>query len=306
MNDERSGPSSSTPDWVRQGRGIGPSVRWRFATEAPLTGLQLARETGEVLAGDDIGSLYRIDRRGDYSAVTRIRAAIQAIALSDDGQFAAALADDTQIYRLDRHLQTVWRLDLPERCLQVAIDPYGQYIAVSLADCGNLVFDARRRRVAGFPTIRPLKHLQFLTSEPKLIGAAEHGLLCCHSLSGQCLWEEKLWSNVGRLAATGGGELIYLAGFNHGVQTYDGQGAPVGSYIVEGTVNRIAASYDPHRLIASTVEKRLYWLDADGELLWASDTPQSVSQLCCDPFGEWAVSGFEDGQVVCLDWSRGS
>ncbi|MGD9855884.1 MAG: hypothetical protein AB7U20_13140, partial [Planctomycetaceae bacterium] len=144
MNDDRPRHPSSTPDWVRQGRGIGPSVRWRFTTEAPLTGLQLARETGEVLVGDEIGSLYRIDRRGEYSAVTRIRAAIQEIAFSDDGQFAAALAADTQVHRFNRQLQTVWRLDLPEQCLQVAIDPYGQYIAVSLADGGNLVFDAQK------------------------------------------------------------------------------------------------------------------------------------------------------------------
>jgi len=305
MNNDPSRPSFSTPEWVRTGRGIGPLLRWMFTTEAPLTGLCLARETGEVLAADEIGSLYRIDRRGEYSAVNRIREPIRHIAFSDDGEFAAALAGDTQVYRFDRQLQTVWRLDLPEACLQVAIDPYGQYIAVSLADGGNLVFDSRKRRVAGFATIRPLSHLVFLTTEPTLLGAAEHGLICCHSLTGECLWEEKLWSNVGRLAATGDGELIYIAGFNHGVETFDGSGSPIGSYIVEGTVNRIATSYDPGRLIASTVEKHLYWLDADGELLWAAAAPEDVVQLACEPFGEWALCGFASGQVLCLDWSRG-
>ncbi len=306
MNDDPSRPPGPPPDWVRKGRGIGPSVRWTFTTEAPLTGLALARETGEVLAADEIGSLYRIDRRGEYSAVNRIREPIRQVAFSDDGQFAAALAGETQVHRFDRQLQTQWHLDLPEQCLQVAIDPYGQYIAVSLADGGNLIFNAQKRRVAGFASIRPLTHLKFLTAEPALLGAAEHGLLCCHSLTGDCQWEEKLWSNVGRLAATGDGELIYIAGFNHGVQTFDGSGAPIGSYIVEGTVNRIATSYEPHRLIASTVEKHLYWLDADGELLWATVTPEHVAQLSCDPFGEWAVCGFANGQVICLDWSRGS
>lgn len=305
MNDNGSRPSDSPPEWVQAGRGIGPLVRWIFNTEAPLTGLCLARETGEVLAADAIGSLYRIDRRGGYSAVNRIREPIRHIAFSDDGEFAAALAGESQVYRFDRQLQTVWKLDLPEQCLQVAIDPYGQYIAVSLADGGNLIFDARRRRVAGFATIRPLSHLAFLTTEPTLVSAAEHGLICCHSITGESLWEEKLWSNVGRLTATGDGELIYIAGFNHGVQTFDGSGAPIGSYIVEGTVNRIATSYEPQRLIASTIEKHLYWLDADGELLWATMTPEDVVHLSCDPFGEWAVCGFAGGQVICLDWSRG-
>ena len=114
MNDDRSRPSASTPDWVRKGRGIGPSLRWTFSTEAPLTGLALARETGDVLAADEIGSLYRIDRSGEYSAVTRIHEPIRQVAFSDDGQFIAALAGDAQVHRFDRQLQTVWRLDLPE------------------------------------------------------------------------------------------------------------------------------------------------------------------------------------------------
>ncbi|MBX3436438.1 MAG: hypothetical protein KF861_03035 [Planctomycetaceae bacterium] len=306
MTNDPSRPSSPTPDWVRRGKGIGPVVRWRFTAEACLTGLSLAAETGEVLATDEIGSIYRIDRSGEYSAVTRLRDPIQHVAFSDDGQFVAALAAETQVHRFNRQLQTVWRLDLPERCLQVAIDPYGQYIAVSLADGGNLVFDAQKRRVAGFATIRPLKHLKFLTGRAALLAAAEHGLVCCHSLSGESQWEEKLWSNVGQLAATGDGELVYIAGFNHGIQAFDGSGAPQGSYIVEGTVNRVATSYEPNRLIASTVERHLYWLDADGELLWATVAPEDVAHVACDPFGEWGLCGLIGGEVICLDWTRHS
>lgn len=293
------------PDWVRQGRGIGPSVRWTFGVDAPLTGLRLARETGEILAADETGGLYRIDRKGDYSAVNRLRDPIREVSWSDDGQVAVALVGDSQLHLFDRSLKERWMLDLPEECYQIAIDPYGQYIAVSLADSGNLIFDAKKRRVAGFETIRPLKHIRFLTSEATLVGAAEHGLICCHSLDGEQLWQEKLWSNVGEMTATGDGNLIYLAGFTHGVQTFDGDGDPIGSYILEGTVNRLATSYDPNRLIATTVERHLYWLDADGELLWSAETPNDVVRLTCDPFGEWVVCGFADGHLVCLDWSRG-
>ncbi len=292
------------PDWVRAGRGIGPSVRWTFATDAPLTGLQLARETGEVLAADETGGLYRIDRRGEYSAVNRLREPIREIAWSDDGQSAVALVGDSQIHRFDRRLQIEWTLNLPELCLQLAIDPYGQYLVVSLADSGNLVFDAMKRRIAGFETIRPLKHLRFLTTESTIVGAAEHGLICCHALDGEQIWQEKLWSNVGEMTTTGDGDLIYIAGFTHGVQTFDGHGDAIGSYIVEGTVNRLATSYEPHRLIAATVERHLYWLDADGELLWSALTPCDVVRLSCDPLGEWTVIGFADGKIICLDWSR--
>ena len=301
---ERSDRSSDT-QWIRSGRGIGPSVKWTFGTEGPLTGLQLAREAGEVLASDETGGLYRLDRKGQYSAVTRTREGIREIAMSDDGQWCVASVGAASLHRFDRNLKTVWQLDLPSECLSLAMDPYGQYILVSLAEAGNVIYDANKRKVAQFESIRPLTHIRFVVTEPTLIAAADHGLLCCMSLQGERLWEEKIWSNVGSIAISGDGELIYVAAFSHGVQVFDGDGDSIGSYIVEGTVQQIAASYEPYRVVAATLERHLYLLDPDGEMLWAAETPTDVRQLACDPLGEFVVCGFTDGHVVGLDWSRG-
>jgi hypothetical protein len=298
--------SDHSPDsqWIQSGRGIGPSVKWTFGTEGPLTDLQLSRESGEVLASDATGGLYRLDRKGQFAAVTRAREPIRAVAVSDDGQCCAALVGPACVTRYDRNLKTQWQLDLPSECLALAVDPYGQYIAVSLAEAGLVVYDAGKRRVSRFEPIRPLSFIRFVVTEPLLIAAADHGLLCCISLDGEKLWEEKIWSNVGSLAASGDGESIYLATYSHGVQVFDGDGESVGSYVVEGTVKHVASSYEPHRLAAATIERHLYLLDPDGERLWATRTPQDVVQIASDPFGETIVCGFADGHVVGLDWSR--
>lgn len=300
-------PSDRPPDskWIQSGRGIGPSVKWTFGTEGPLTCLQLAREAGDVLAADETGGLYRLDRRGRYASVTRAREPIRAVALSDDAEAAVAIVGTSSLHRFDRHLETQWQLDLPDECLTVAMDPFGQYIAVSLAAGATLVYDANKRRVAKFETIRPLAYIHFLVTEAAMVAAADHGLLCCLSLSGERFWEEKIWSNVGGIATTGDGELIYVAAFSHGVQVFDGDGDAVGSYVVEGTVKKIAASYEPHRVVAATLEQHLYLLDPDGEMLWAARTPADVVGLACDPLGEFVVCGFADGHVVGLDWSGG-
>lgn len=296
---------SSDAQWIRSGRGIGPSVKWTFGTEGPLSGVQLARESGEVLASDETGGLYRLDRKGQYAAVTRTREPIRQVALSDDGEVAAAIVGENSLHCFNRQLKTEWQIELPSQCLAIAMNPYGQYIAVSLTEAGNVIYDVKKRRVARFDSIRPLTHLRFVTTEPTLMAAADHGLLCCVSLGGERLWEEKVWSNVGSMAITGDGELIYLATYAHGIQVFDGDGDSVGSYVVEGAVKQIAASYEPHRVVASTLERHLYLLDPDGEMLWAARTPQDVAQLACDPLGEFVVCGFADGHVVGLDWSRG-
>ena len=54
-----------SPSWLQEGQGIPPTLRWAFSTEAPLVALDMGRESGEVLAADETGGLYRLDRRGD-------------------------------------------------------------------------------------------------------------------------------------------------------------------------------------------------------------------------------------------------
>ncbi len=303
MSDEWSEPGA--PDWIRSGRGLGPTAKWSCATEGPLTCFDLAAETGEVFAADEAGTLLRLDRAGRIAALTRLREPVRVLDWSDDGRTGVAVSGEATLHRLDRDFQSVWKLDLPEVCIAVAAAPFGTHFAVSLANGRNFVYSEHKRREAEFETIRPLSHLRLCTAVPVLIGAAEHDLLCCHTLAGEQLWDEKLWSNAGGIAVTGDGDLIYVAGYHHGIQTYDGEGQSVGAYVVEGTVNRVAVSYDPNRLVASTLEHHLYWLDAEGQLLWASTAPDEICGLHCDSSGEWAVCGFDSGRLLRLDWGGG-
>ena len=80
---------------------------------------------------------------------------------------------------------------------------------------------------------------------PDGLPAAEYGHLCCHQLTGEQIWAEKLWSNAGDMAVAGDGETILLAGFNHGIQLFDGQGTNRGAFVVEGTPNRVSMSFLP-------------------------------------------------------------
>jgi hypothetical protein len=294
--------SDSTPEWITHGRGEAPELRWSFGCDAPLAALALAREAGEVLAADTAGGLYLLTRQGRIIALTRGLHSVEMIAWSDSGDGGFAVLGESAVCRLSRQLEVEWSLEFPDSVLAIAAAPYGGQVCVSLANGANHVFDARKSRVSSFETMRPLSFLQFVAVEPAIIGAAEYGLLCCHELGGGEIWNEKLWTNVGALSVTGDGRTILLAAFNHGIQSFDGDGTNRGSYIVDGTPSRVATSFVRKRLVASTVERHLYWLDADGEMLWAADVPEDVTGLACDPLGNWLVCGFASGHVVRLDW----
>lgn len=297
-------PSNATaqPPWLT-GRGLGPKVSWHLGTDGPLETFAVARETGEVFLGDASPALYRTNRAGQIQAMLRLKQPVRKLVWSDDGSAGAAIIGDATVVRLDRTLHTEFELDLPETCLAIALSPFGNLLIVCLANGLNLIYNERKRRIAQFQTLRPLAFVRFCATEPLLFAAAEHGLLCCHDIQGGEVWQERTWNNVGGLEITGDGDLIYLPGFSHGIQTFDGDGGPVGTYMLEGTVSRLAVSFEPHRLLAATIEQHLYWLDADGELLWGTLLPEDVVELNCDPLGEAAYVGLESTGLYRLSWS---
>jgi hypothetical protein len=296
--------SASDREWLSAGRGSPPQATWAFTADAPLVWLELARETGEVLAADVSGGIYLLDRRGKIGSLTRGPTPIRALAWSDPGNGGVALVGENRLYWFTRQLEFKGGVDLPEPSLGVALDAHGDYVAVSLANGMNLVFDGPRKPRYQFETLRPLTHLRFLATQPALIGMADYGLLCSHSLQGDPRWQQQLWTNAGDLAVTGGGEMVLMAGFSHGIQRFDDRGRNVGSYQVEGTVCRVASSFTPRRIAAATLERHLYWLDADGDRLWATSLPEDIGRLACDPLGEGLVCGLESGRLLRLDWHR--
>ncbi|MCA9029772.1 MAG: WD40 repeat domain-containing protein [Planctomycetaceae bacterium] len=289
------------PGWL-VGQGVGPKVAWRLGTDGALTAFTLARETREVVYADDSPAIYRADGRGRIQCMMRQAKPVRLLDWSDDGSAGAAVFGNENLVRLDRNLQSTFSVDLPDTCTALAMSPYGNHIAVAMSNGLNYIFNERKKRIAEFQTVRPLAFLQFCSTDPVLIAAAEHGLLCCHDLKGAEVWQERMWNNVGDLAITGSGDHIYLAGYSHGIQTHDGGGSPLGSYVLEGTVSHLSVSFEPQRLLASTIEGHLYWVDSDGELLWATSVPEAIVDLQCDAIGEWGLVGFETGGIYRLDW----
>ena len=293
--------NDADPDWLRSGSGVSPRRRWSFTTDSPLVGIQLARETGEVLAADSTGGMYLLDRKGRVISVSRGFHDLVEIAWSDNGNGGAAVIGRSRLCRLTHRLEVQWSAELPDEILAIAVSPYGNHVAVSLANGATRVYDSLKRQVGEFDTVRPLSFLRFLASVPGLIGVAEHGLICNFQIDGEEKWSEKMWSNIGDIGVTGDGRRVYLAAYNHGIQMIDGSGANRGSYMVEGTPNHVSTSFVPQRLVVGTLERHLYWLDSDGEILWAASPPDDIRKVLCDPSGGGMICGLASGQIIGLE-----
>lgn len=292
----------SVPAWVRDGIGRMPRVSWIYTSGKGVKALALARETGDLFVADDDRGLARIDSRGELSYLTRLPRSARLVAISDDGQWGSAVVDYGTLFRFDRGLKFVWETELAEPCMAIAMAPFGYHMAAALSDGATEILNERKRRIAKFETVRPLASLEFCTQAPLLFGAAEHGLVGCYELSGGAVWQERYWSNVGDMATTGDGDLLYLAGSAHGVQTLDGDGGTVGAYVVEGTVRRVACSFEPRRVVASTIERKLFVMDSQGDVIWNGDTPEDVVDIACNAFGDEVTVALTSGEILRLDW----
>jgi hypothetical protein len=290
--------------WLKQGEGNHPRLGWSLSTEAPLVALRLARETGEVLAADAIGSLYHIDRGGQIANITRGPSPIRAIAWSDTGNGGIALVGDEKLYWFNRRLLFQGWLEHPEPVLGLALEAHGNYAAVSLSSGAVIIYDSNRKKVRRFSSLRPLVGMEFLVHRPAIVGVAEYGLLCGHAFSGEEEWQEQLWSNVGDLSVTGDGKTILMACYSHGIQCHDGHGRQVGSYQVGGTVSRVATSFIPGRIAAATMERHFYYIEADGQVEFQATLPDDVCRVFCDPSGKSVIVGLTSGRIMRLDWGR--
>src|SRR6516225_3298780 len=162
--------SDGSSDWLRQGEGNRPRLSWSLSTEAPLVALRLARETGEVLAADAIGTVYHIDRTGRIANITRGPTPIRAIAWSDTGAGGIALVGDEKLYWFNGRLLFQGWLELSEQILGLALEAFGTHAAVSLANCTTQIYDVSRKRVRSFSSLQPLVNLEFVVNRPALIG----------------------------------------------------------------------------------------------------------------------------------------
>ncbi|VAX39097.1 hypothetical protein MNBD_PLANCTO02-419 [hydrothermal vent metagenome] len=293
---------AAIPKWINAGDGKTPQLRWSFVTETPLKYLCLARETGESLAGDESGKLYRLNRQGELDAVTGGFSSLNGLVFSDNGESAAVILEDSKLVWLNKNCGVVGSKNFSSDLLSMAIAPYGHLLAVTIDNGSTSIYQGKRNRITNFVTDRPLSYLKFLVTERLLLGASEYGVISLYDLQGDEIWTQSLRTSIGGIAASGDGEQIYLAGFNLGIQKYGSNGEREGSVMIEGTPRLVETSYRAERLAVVTLENDLYWLDDDSKIIWKVKPPEEICNVCSDPLGNWLICGLSTGEIYCFDW----
>jgi hypothetical protein len=269
-----------------------PQTTWTMVTDSPLKGLALAREGATILAWDEGNQLYLLNVLGESLSFSRVPNRIQAAAISDEGSLVAVLAeaeaDETALVLLTADFDVVSERPAPSEASFVTIDPHGRYLAVGTRHNALHLINRYGRPAGRLETMEPLSHLCFVPDRPFLVGAAAFGMLIGVEiepsrsqgrLDPEIVWQDRLMSNVGRLALSGDGAMILASCYTLGIQRFDLNGLNEGSYHLGGTVSQAVPDFPGRTIAAATLEGELAVMNSAGNVRWRTPLPRPVIAL---------------------------
>ena len=273
---------------------------WTWYSHSPLRGLGLAKEKLQLFAWDDSGHVYLLDIQGKVVAERRLPGDIVGVARADTGERLVAISKDGRLWWLDDKLDALADVSLHIDAVAVAIDPHGDYAAVSAQGSRLFIVSRLPKIIANVSSSQTYRYLAFVPATGRIIAVAEQGTVACHDLRGTLIWKETMYSSVGALAVDGSGETIVLAAYGHGLLRYDGNGHREGTYHIEHSPNLVAVEVDGTRLIAASIDGYLTAFDYEGTVQIDRKFGTKASALAMDALGRFLVLGFESGEIRFL------
>jgi hypothetical protein len=273
---------------------------WVQNLGAAPRGLALARESNGLLVWDQTNWLYLLSRKGERQAQIQAPGSLAAACCADDGSSYAAVSKKGEVWWLAPDLTPRWQRTVPQRAVAVALDPFGQYLAVGDSRGCLYFLDRHGRPRSQIQCPRPLHHLAFVPAAPFVVGSADYGLVACFDLDAQCVWLDGLVAHVGSLAVSGDGEQLLLACFTEGLQRYNLAGCKQGRLALGEPCRLAALAFDGRLVLAAGLSNRLHLLDRDGRLLCTHLLDKTPVALRLGALGDTAVTALSDGRIIAL------
>lgn len=272
---------------------------WSFTLAHPVRALSWARESGHLLIRDDNQTLSLLNAQGALQGQTHLDGLTTA-ALADDGSVIVAASNSGRIWWLNLDLTVRTQQQVAAPALAIAVDSFGQYLA--LADKRGLLhfFDALGQPLGPVSCPRPLHHLAFAPAAAQLAAAADLGFVGVLDLNtAQWLWSDRPVSHVGSVAVGARGEPVFLACFSDGVRRYGAGGASRRTIKLPIPCSLVATSFAGERGIAAGAGHAILAFDPKDDLSHTIELEHTPTALGLSPTGEQIVCALSDYRVLC-------
>jgi hypothetical protein len=277
---------------------------WSISLGAAPVGLALAREKDWLLVWDQSHWLHVLNHAGQRQGQFHFPGNLTAACCADDGSAFAAVGSEGEVVWLAPDFMPRWQHALPRPALTTAMDPFGQYLAVTDVRGHVTVLDNQSREMTRLQTPRPLHHLAFVPAAALLVGCADYGLVACLDLDGNMRWRDGLVSHVGDFSVNGDGSKILIACFSEGLQGYDLAGKKLAPLPVIEPYRLVSQAFTGQAIVVAGMSNRLHLLDSAGKTLATQPTDKSIAALALSALGDHATVAFADGSIVRWDTGK--
>ena len=292
-----------TSPLLRNCHGSRPTEVFEDFFPEGIAAIDFAGEARTLLVGSRSGNLTLLSQSGERLMEQRNYVGLRKLVWADTGDIGVTVVGENRLVCFDERLKPLWDASITGSITGLAIASHGSHIAFSTDSARLHIVTADRKELAKIDTTRALDYIAFLTEAPEIIAAAEFGQLCRFDLKGREVWNERLHNNAGDMSVSEGGERIFMAAFNHGVQVYDKSGELLGSFAIDGIPGRVSASAIRNRVAVLTLENRVFWLNFEGAIQWAVDiSHDSPEHICTTPLGDRLFIATQSGCLLEVSW----
>jgi hypothetical protein len=280
---------------------VTPVAAWSAPLGGTPAGVALAREARQVLAWSP-SRLVLFNHDGRTQAEHRPTSPLTAAAVADDGTAFAAADEADHVAWLAPDLTPRWQTVLAHRPTALALDSFGQYLAVADRRGGVSLYDRTGRRVETFTAVRPLRFLGFAAAAPLVAAAADFGLVTVLEPFGRgWVWQDRPVTHCGGLAVGPKGEPVVAACFSEGLRRYDAFGKSPAGAGPAGPCQAVGLNYDATLTVTADLAGWLRGFDATGAVRFEYDCDRPVAALAVAALGERVYVTLTDGSVRAVD-----
>jgi hypothetical protein len=270
---------------------------WTQRTEARVLGLCLAREAGLLFAWDASRRLYLWNVTGALVARQSLHFQPGAACISDDGSRVVVVGESGELWWLDHELRLKLDLRIPAGGQVAALDTLGHYLAVSDRERHTRLYHRGGKELALIETPRPLVFLQFLATQPRLLGAADFGFVGAFDPTGHAVWRAAPLFRVGSLCTDGQGSCLLLASYSSGVERYDAGGQHLPHLATPQPCRLARTDFAMSCILIATESSTLALLKPDGAVVKTVPIPGNATGLVLGALGEYGAFALADGTV---------
>jgi WD40 repeat protein len=303
---------------------------WTYKTAGPVYSISISDDSQFIGVGtgnrlnstqqDDEGRVYFFTQTGSllWNQKPRTDKAnpVVSVAVSDNGQYIAALNSDSGLFYFNKTGLQLWDdRSAFHKGENVAVNANGRYVAKGTGGGnynqvtfynhdGDPLWIYKTQDLQKSPTGHDFTgvHIALSADGQHIVAVSEDGrVYYFDTQNGYLLWVNNTGYSLQNVAMTPHGRYIAVASRDHNVYFFDDDGNRLWNYPTGDVVSTVAINEDGGYIAAGSEDSDIYLFDRDGTRLWRYKTGAPVGSVAMSLNGKTIVAGSDDHTIYCFN-----